>query len=553
MSCFLFENLYGQDLSQINKSKAFSWQGSINGGLSSISNSQSTNYSPFAYHLGANASINIYGIILPLSFTYRNRTRSYTNPFNRFTLSPTYKWIKLQLGYTNLVFNPYVLSGVQIYGAGIELNPGKLRFGIVKGEIKNTKIIIDTLNEHSGILNPYKREGLGIRLGFGSANNFFDIMILTGIDKSLLSDFSKDSLAFKPQSNTTLGATIGLGFFKNKINFKCNVAGSGYTYNQNGAPIDQIDLENNSLLRTANDLFNLNKTTAAYFAGDASIGLNLGVFNIIAKYQRIDPQYQSFGIFYIRGDNENYTINPNLSLWSGKINLSASYGINQNNLHNFKRDITKQKVYNVSATLSPFSWGGIDLQLSNFNFNQSPVIASIDDSLRFIQINKSNSISPYFSFKNKMYSHNVNLNYGKQSIQEITQNESESNDAYTTNYSVGYYFKSKPQKYGLSASLYFTDNSFRNVKSSRSGITVGMNKMMLNSKLNNRIKFNYSLNSEDGSKKKNQYNLSLQSSYNYSQKGSLAIQAMYGVRPNFKSNSDIQEFRINTQIQIALK
>ena len=85
-----------QDLTGLNKFKTFDWSASVNAGTSSVMNNVSNSlYSPFAYSLGLNASISIYGFNLPFSFTYRDRQASYGASFSRFSLALPTKWAKL--------------------------------------------------------------------------------------------------------------------------------------------------------------------------------------------------------------------------------------------------------------------------------------------------------------------------------------------------------------------------------------------------------------------------------------------------------------------------
>ena len=546
-------NLCSFSQNKEDKTKSgFHWNGNISGGLNFQDNVSMTTNGAMNYFAGANVSIGYKSLNIPLSFTFRERTGSFSHPFSRLGIAPAYKWVKVYLGHNSLNLNPYVLSGIQINGYGAELSPGKFRLAFIKGQVKNTKIIIDSLLNHSGLVNPFQRHVLAAKIGYGTQYNYIDIHMLTGNDKSPLQEYQLESQAYKKEANTTLGLSFGLSFFKKILSLKVNSAASAYTYNQDGSPIAASDLNKSSILRTLNSLVTINQTSGTYLAGDAHLSIKLGNFNISGKYQRIDPLYQSFGIFYLRGDNENYTLNSGLNLFKNKVNISGTWGVNRNNLRNQRNNNTLQKVYNVNLNLNPLPYAGIDLQFSNFSFNQEPTIATIDDSLRLIQINKVNGINPYFNFKGKVYSHNIYLNYNKQTISDITNIVELNNESKINNYSINYTLKNKIKKFSIGTNMYYTNTNYANLTRIRKGLVLSFSKPLIKNNLNTKIKFNYSLNQQDLSEEKQQYNIALQSTYSYQQKSSLSFQFLYGKRPNFRLNNQISDVRISSQINISL-
>src|SRR5258705_13313305 len=68
-------------------------------------------YLPFNYVISGNPVLSIYGIQVPVSFVIGKQQSSFTQPFNQFGLSPSYKWITVHGGYRNLFFSPYTLAG----------------------------------------------------------------------------------------------------------------------------------------------------------------------------------------------------------------------------------------------------------------------------------------------------------------------------------------------------------------------------------------------------------------------------------------------------------
>src|SRR6476661_6161193 len=96
-----------QDLGNIKSTKPFTWQGSIGASASYYTSTEEVlTQPPYAWNLNGQFTGNLYGISLPFSFLVNQYGKSYTNPFTQFGVSPTYKWIKLHLGYRNISFSP---------------------------------------------------------------------------------------------------------------------------------------------------------------------------------------------------------------------------------------------------------------------------------------------------------------------------------------------------------------------------------------------------------------------------------------------------------------
>src|SRR5699024_7767800 len=120
----VFDVSYAQELEKIKDEKPFSLKGGIGGGTTFFSsNEPHRTRDPFTWNIHGNLVPTVYGISLPLSFSVSQFSESYSSPFTQFGISPSYKWIKLHLGYRSIQFNPFVFDGQNFLGAGIELNP----------------------------------------------------------------------------------------------------------------------------------------------------------------------------------------------------------------------------------------------------------------------------------------------------------------------------------------------------------------------------------------------------------------------------------------------
>src|SRR4051812_26158627 len=85
---------FAQDLARIGKSNPLKVTGGVSAnqifyGASGIQNRRD----PYSYFLSGNLNFNIYELNIPVSFTFSNQNISVQQPFNQYSIHPTYKWV----------------------------------------------------------------------------------------------------------------------------------------------------------------------------------------------------------------------------------------------------------------------------------------------------------------------------------------------------------------------------------------------------------------------------------------------------------------------------
>ena len=247
---FLFINVVGQDFDNLSEKKPVS----LSGGLS-LSNSfyGATNIpnrrAPYSYVINANANFRLYGVTIPFYFIYTDEQSSFSQPFNRFGLSPHYKWATLHLGYRNVSFSPFTLAGHTFLGAGIELNPGVLRFGAVYGKFQEA-ISEDTTgipgnDLYQMPLPSYQRNGYAVKVGIGSEKNYFDLIFMKAQDDSTSIPYRPVKFDVNPAENTVLGISNKFTLFK-RITWQNELAASVYTQDNRAERLDISDIPSGS-------------------------------------------------------------------------------------------------------------------------------------------------------------------------------------------------------------------------------------------------------------------------------------------------------------------
>ena len=95
-----------QNLEEIGVKKGVKVNGSIN--LNAVGyhvDGMEMRRDPLNWFLTGNVNIKLFGYDAPLSFSYCNANRSFSQPFNQFSFQPHYKWIKTYIGYNSMTFS----------------------------------------------------------------------------------------------------------------------------------------------------------------------------------------------------------------------------------------------------------------------------------------------------------------------------------------------------------------------------------------------------------------------------------------------------------------
>ena len=156
-----------QDIEQLTKADPVAWSGGLTwSNIFTWPKDSARQVPTYSYYISGSLNTTIFGVVsVPISFAYTNNELSstITYPFNRFSLTPSYKWVKLHIGYSQMTFSPYTMSGHDFLGGGVELTPDEMpwQFSAFFGRL-NKAVPSDSINTEP----IYKRMGGGIMGGY---------------------------------------------------------------------------------------------------------------------------------------------------------------------------------------------------------------------------------------------------------------------------------------------------------------------------------------------------------------------------------------------------
>jgi hypothetical protein len=474
---------FSQDLSSLSGQDPFRISGSLTAKLQLYNTDRDNpSRSPFMWYLQGSPVITVYGIVLPFSFRLSEQQRDFRQPFNQFGVSPYYKWAKLHLGYRSHSWSTYALAGHSITGVGLELTPGKFQLGFATGRLLKPVRYLDN-PENINLQTPaYKRTGMALRLGYGSATNNLSLVVLKAKDDSTSLGTVPTEYRLTPDENLVVSFQTKQTIAK-KFLFEAEVAQSLYTKDIRTALSDSTG---DVMTKIFSSLIQNRESTTSSNAIRASAGYQSDLFSLMMRYQRVEPDFRSMGAYYFATDLSNITIEPSLKLMQKKLTLAGSVGTQVDNLKNDKNLRTRRTITSARINFVPVPQYNLSAFFSNYGLAQESGLLSID-TLRQSEVAQATSqigVTQSLNLTGEKLAHNLMVNFNYQKLNDRNENTSQYSEFATKILSANYFITYIPFNINGSAAFLYTHFAQDTVVTVAYGPSVGLGKSFLKNKLN---------------------------------------------------------------------
>lgn len=356
--------------------------------------------SPLSNSIYANLDISVYGINMPFSFYYTNNNTSFSYPHFSFNVSPSYKNWTLHLGQRSMPFSNYIYN-IPFYGAGLEFNNKKLRFGAFYGRLK--KAINEDPTDPTSRSPQYARFGWGFKIGYGNNRNYLDLFLFRAKDRISSIDERWQDRYF-PQENIAMGLK-GRVSIKRILSFTGNFATSIFTKNRFSEKIDHPSV-------TKWDKVFDGKYSSLYrFAGDVNANLSLRNFNALVSYRIVQPDYMTLGSNYISNNLHSLGIALNTSLFKNKMAVTGNFSAQEDNLNNRQLYTTRGFVYSASTNFNIANNFSVNAAYNGYLQCQADGTAHVNDTTEIHRVMHGFSLSPNYSIDGKYLGHQIGTSY----------------------------------------------------------------------------------------------------------------------------------------------
>jgi hypothetical protein len=436
---------------------------------------------PFNWFFTGNLNVNLFGYDTPFSFSYSNANRSFSQPFNQFSFSPQYKWVKTYIGYSAMTFSNYTLAGHVFLGGGVELTPGKWRVSAMGGRLRKAVQynLSDTLQFQEAA---YRRMGYGAKVGYEDNGDMISASIFTARDELQSLPFVLPESQISPQQN------VAISFSGRKQIFKRVFAEAEYAVSALNNDIRANREDSLTAAPSKNLVKGLlpeNATSRYYDALNAGIGYQGNWYTIQAKYERVAPEYQTLGAYFFNNDMENMTLAPSVRLFKNTLNLSTNAGLQRNNLDATRAATNKRMVGSFSSTYVPNEHWNLMLSYSNFTSytnirpQADPFFQNQLDTLNFYQVNQTmnGAIGHNFGKQDAPQSLMFNASYQLANDRASYMEGGQLSDFVNLNMAYSYVLTPLNTSFSI-AGNYFTNNA-AGMKSTMWGPSISLNRSFM--------------------------------------------------------------------------
>lgn len=453
----------------------------------------------FSYLFSANVNPRLLGLDMPLSATYSQQETTFLQPFNQFGISPQYKWIKLHLGYRNLTYSPLTLNGHTFLGGGIELTPD-FKFGPFKyelsamyGRLRRAVSAVDASEQ--GTTTSYQRMGYGGKLklvSHKSATDFINISAFRAWDDTESIETPLDNKGLKPQENLVLGVGGQYRLFQ-AWTIKADLAASALTRDLRS---EQINDQTQPIhFRVLNGWLPQRTSTQFRNALRSSVEYSFEQYTVGAKFNNIESGFTTLGSYFFQNDVREYALTAGASLKENTISISASIGLQHNNLTNEQNTRTDRLIGSLSFTHIVNEKFNYNAAYSNYASSLLVQKEELSDSLNIYQVSTSYSLATNYRFDQKGRT-GISLNLGHQVGN--ARDEYSISDMSTRFYNAGINFRTilGVTDIGFSTGFNYTLNDADLFNTTTYGPMINLSKKLLKKTLQVQFLTSYRLNDQ---------------------------------------------------------
>ena len=532
---FIGNYIYAQE-----KEKTVSFNGSIGLFLDTYNYSEE-NYPTFRpryldneLRLNVNATLNIGEYLsIPFGLNISNQKTLYNlpslpeenlidfiqNPKNDISVNPEYKWVKAFLGSQTPNYSTLTTGDTQIFGIGIEINPGKFIFSTNYGLSQRAIESDATFN----IAGAYKQKILATRIGYGKLDgpkftlNFVKV-------KDDINSVINTPLYDDPIEGITISPLIELKI-KEKLLIKTETAASIFTSN-----LDNSFVINDDIIESLSSFITVNASSNADISHVSSVDWISEKFTIGGEVRYIGPGFVPVGFRNIEKDILDYKLKSSFKLFKDKTSINGMFGIRTNNVQSTNLQSTKRVISNINVFSQINDAFSINANYSNFGFNNN----EINNIIRVEMINNSFSLSPSYNFESVKINHQINANGSLNLFDQYDAISSAFVATKSKNFSLSYnlMFKEMPLNINFIGLFFNNEMPSSSIKMSNYGTTISYK--FFDKKLSPSLGFNLANITRDSFTTDHRLSMRLKAKYKINKK--LQFKASYRLN-NYKYGS----------------
>lgn len=419
-----------------------------------------------------------YGVMLPQipkipNAPFDNFKQLIKNPLNRVGIAPKYKWCQVMLGSQVPHYSELSVGDLAVFGAGLNLTPGKFRFSVFAGT-SQLAIEEDTVKKIQGI---YARKIFSAKIGVGHEDSSHVYLIASKMQDDTLS-LQRKPTALMPQAGLLTSLDFRINFGK-RIYFKGEIAGSAYTRNIHSKELPAFSPS------LPKELFVPKESSRLDYATVGSLGGDWKNFGIKTTGRYYGDGFVPLGYPFMQTDRLEVTIDPRVTLFKGRFMLSGSVGQRINNLLGIRAATTTQTLGAANISMQITQQLSLSGSYMNFGFRNSVM----NDTFRMEMVTVAWSVSPTYMFSGKNTMHSISVLFSKNTFTDFNVISGAVNNNNAVNGVVSYSVSGVQSPYSISTLLSYFDNITSVGRLTTTSVNAGAGYRFFKKKLNTTLGF----------------------------------------------------------------
>ncbi len=424
-----------------------------------------------------------FGVILPSvpkipNAPYLNFKELVKNPLNRIGIAPKYKWCQVLLGSQIPQYSELSVGDLAVYGAGLNLTPGKFRLSVFSGT-SQMAVKQDTTKNIQGI---YARKIHSAKIGFGYEDSSHLYIIASMMQDDTASLVTKP-INVMPQTGILSSIDFRIKLSK-KTYIKGEVAGSAFTRDMRSNELPSFSLS------PPKTVFIPKESSRLDYASVLSIGRDGKNFGLKLTGRYYGDGFVPLGYPFLQTDRLEATIDPRFMLFKNKVQLSGSIGRRVNNLSGIRATTTTQTIGSANLNLQLTDNLSLAGSYSNFGFRNSV----LNDTFRVEMVTESWSVSPSYNFITKSSMHNFTLMYAQNVFNDFNTITGAVNNNDASNGAFSYMLSMLKSPFSATTLISYFDNNTSYGKLMTKAVNVGVGYKLFKKKLSTTLGLTYAEN-----------------------------------------------------------
>ncbi|MBI5647227.1 MAG: hypothetical protein HY962_09880 [Ignavibacteriae bacterium] len=318
------------------------------------------------------------------------------NTIGMLRISPRLSWASFHIGTHVPMYSELSSGDGQVFGAGFDLRPGKVRFSASAGTIQRS-IEPDSA---ANIRGAYARWIYLAKLGYGSEDgSHVDLNFVRAKDDAR--SVARPVAGVDPQEGALITANTRVKL--SEIMYLTGEAGTSiFTHDMNATDLANADKALNGIIRQR-------ISSRQDYAGMLAFTITKPDWGVRALARYIGAGYVALGYPFLQPDRLEFALSPRVQLFENRLNVNATVGNRTNNLADTKSETSNQFIGSFNALGIVNDDVSVSLSYSNFGVRNN----TSSDTLRIESVAQSLNLTPTYTIPTDAVIHTVSASYAR--------------------------------------------------------------------------------------------------------------------------------------------